>query len=112
MGPGEGALGRQKIRSAPGVDRRLQTLGGGGEGRIRGGLRFQTPVGAEQERARALGRRGAEGVPGTGPKWEGAPGPPARRGGGPPGGRGWGGGTPGPRGVVEEVPRRVPGGEP
>lgn len=53
LGPGEGALGHRKIRSARGVDRRLQTLGGGGGGGIRGGLRFQTLVGVEQEPARA-----------------------------------------------------------
>lgn len=42
LGPGEGAFGHRKIRRARGVDRRLQTLGGGGGGGIRGGLRFQT----------------------------------------------------------------------
>ena len=92
LGPGEGALGHRKIRSSRGVDRRLQTLGGGGGGGIRGGLRFQTPLGVEQEGARASDRKG-KGAPGhqAGVEWgrlgprlevrEGVPRPPTGGGG-------------------------------
>lgn len=68
LGPGEGALGHRKIRSSRGVDRRLQTLGGGGG--IRGGLRFQTPLGVEQESASTSDRSG-KGAPGhqAGVEW-------------------------------------------
>lgn len=91
LGPGEGAFGHRKIRRARGVDRRLQTLGGGGGGGIRGGLRFQT-------------RGRSESAPGPRPKGERGKGgggrPQTRRGEGAPGRRTGMRGEPEPRTVT------------
>lgn len=65
LGPGEGALGHRNIRSAPGVDRRLQTPGRGGGGGVRGSLRFQTLMWGWSKSApgpQTLGGRGRPGL--------------------------------------------------
>lgn len=86
LGLGEGALGHRKIRSARGVDRRLQTLGGGGGGGNSGRPEIPNPGGGGARARPGPRQKGKEGRLGPrllGPRLdvgEGVPGPQLRRG--------------------------------